>query len=90
MVITENGHAGNGHVAPVPILNEWVVTRKLRVTQQGSYTSSYAINGLPCTLTDLHEQLHKLRIYPEGYNVVLARRRNQHYFHEPTGAAGNY
>lgn len=68
---TENGHTGNGHVAPVPILNEWVVTRKLRVTQQGSYTSSYLINGLPCTLTDLHEQLHKLRIYPEGYNVVL-------------------
>ncbi len=67
----ENGHTENGHVAPVPILNEWVVTRKLRVTQQGSYTSSYAINGLPCTLTDLHEQLHKLRIYPEGYNVVL-------------------
>jgi chromosome segregation protein len=55
----------------VPILNEWVVTRKLRVTQQGSYTSSYLINGVPCTLTDLHEQLHKLRIYPEGYNVVL-------------------
>jgi chromosome segregation protein len=67
----ENGHLGSGHVAPLPVLNEWVVTRKLRVTQQGSYTSSYAINGLPCTLTDLHEQLHKLRIYPEGYNVVL-------------------
>ena len=67
----ENSHNGNGHIAPVPVLNEWVVTRKLRVTQQGSYTSSYSINGLPCTLTDLHEQLHKLRIYPEGYNVVL-------------------
>jgi chromosome segregation protein len=63
---------GDSHKAEVvPLLNEWVVTRKLRVTQQGSYTSSYQINGLPCTLTDLHEQLHKLRIYPEGYNVVL-------------------
>ena len=50
---------------------EWSVTRKLRVTQQGSYTSNYYINGDPCTLTDLHEQLDRMRIYPEGYNVVL-------------------
>lgn len=51
--------------------NEWQVTRKLRVTKQGTYTSSYAINGEPCTLTQLHEQLNRRRIYPEGYNVVL-------------------
>lgn len=50
---------------------EWSVTRKLRVTQQGTYTSNYYINGEPCTLTELHEQLNRLRIYPEGYNVVL-------------------
>ncbi len=50
---------------------EWSVTRKLRVTQQGTYTSTYYINGEPCTLTELHEQLNELRIYPEGYNVVL-------------------
>jgi len=50
---------------------EWSVTRKLRVTHQGSYTSTYYINGQPCTLTELHEQLNQLRIYPEGYNVVL-------------------
>lgn len=54
-----------------PGLREWTVTRKLRVTQQGTYTSNYYINGEPCTLTELHEQLHRLRIYPEGYNVVL-------------------
>ncbi len=52
-------------------LTELSVTRKLRVTQQGTYTSNYAINGSPCTLTELHQQLHRLRIYPEGYNVVL-------------------
>jgi len=52
-------------------LREWSVTRKLRVTPQGTYTSTYSINGVPCTLTDLHEQLGRLRIYPEGYNVVL-------------------
>ncbi|MEG4321178.1 MULTISPECIES: chromosome segregation protein SMC [unclassified Microcoleus] len=51
--------------------DEWSVTRKLRVTRQGTYTSNYYINGAPCTLTQLHEQLNRLRIYPEGYNVVL-------------------
>jgi chromosome segregation protein len=51
--------------------NEWNVTRKLRVTQQGTYTSNYYVNGESCTLTDLHEQLNRLRVYPEGYNVVL-------------------
>ena len=51
--------------------NEWSVTRKLRVTQQGTYTSNYFINGESCTLTELHEQLNLLRVYPEGYNVVL-------------------
>src|SRR6476661_8450417 len=50
---------------------EWSVTRKLRVTRQGTYTSTYYINGEACTLTQLHEQLNRLRIYPEGYNVVL-------------------
>ncbi|MBE9054063.1 chromosome segregation protein SMC [Nostocales cyanobacterium LEGE 11386] len=50
---------------------EWSVTRRLRVTHQGTYTSNYYINGSPCTLTELHEELSNLRIYPEGYNVVL-------------------
>ncbi|MEM8505542.1 MAG: chromosome segregation protein SMC, partial [Cyanobacteria bacterium P01_D01_bin.1] len=35
------------------------------------YTSNYYINDEPCTLNDLHEQLQRFRIYPEGYNVVL-------------------
>ena len=70
----QNGHInGNGNVngASNTPNTEWSVTRKLRVTQQGTYTSNYFINGEPCTLTDLHEQLSRLRIYPEGYNVVL-------------------
>ncbi|MTJ11445.1 chromosome segregation protein SMC [Anabaena sp. UHCC 0187] len=50
---------------------DWSVTRRLRVSQQGGYTSNYYINGVSCTLTELHEQLEELRIYPEGYNVVL-------------------
>lgn len=54
-----------------PGLEDWSVMRRLRVTPQGTYTSSYAINGQTCTLTQLHEQLRRLRIYPEGYNIVL-------------------
>ena len=50
---------------------EWTVTRRLRVGKQGNYTSNYYINGESCTATELHEQLSRLRIYPEGYNVVL-------------------
>jgi chromosome segregation protein len=56
---------------PASHLLEWSVTRKLRVTKQGTYTSTYYINGSPSTLTELHDQLNLLRIYPEGYNVVL-------------------
>ncbi|MGQ4647428.1 chromosome segregation protein SMC [Lyngbya aestuarii] len=54
-----------------PETTEWSVTRRLRVTRQGTYTSTYYINGESCTQTELHEQLNKLRVYPEGYNVVL-------------------
>ncbi|MGB3558841.1 MAG: chromosome segregation protein SMC, partial [Geitlerinemataceae cyanobacterium] len=50
---------------------EWRVTRRLRVTKTGSYTSNYYLNGEATTLTELHEKLNELRIYPEGYNVVL-------------------
>ncbi|MEQ8384479.1 MAG: chromosome segregation protein SMC [Coleofasciculus sp. A1-SPW-01] len=54
-----------------PQSTEWTVTRRLRVTKQNTYTSTYYINGESCTLTQLHEQLNRLRVYPEGYNVVL-------------------
>ncbi len=65
-----NGNGASGSDLAIAA-NEWNVTRKLRVTQQGTYTSTYAINGEACTLNDLHEQLQRLRVYPEGYNVVL-------------------
>ncbi|MEM6251942.1 MAG: chromosome segregation protein SMC [Cyanobacteria bacterium P01_D01_bin.156] len=64
-----NGAAKPDNVVPIP--REWSVTRRLRITAQGTYTSNYFINGQPCTLTELHEQLQRFRIYPEGYNVVL-------------------
>ncbi|HZG38523.1 MAG TPA: chromosome segregation protein SMC [Nodosilinea sp.] len=80
-----NGHNGhNGHalgddsagadldkIVLLPMGREWSVTRRLRVTSQGTYTSNYYINGEPCTLNQLHEQLQRFHVYPEGYNVVL-------------------
>lgn len=69
---SENSNLANLKVsASKPSTLEWSVTRKLRVTQQGTYTSNYYINGESCTLTELHEELARLHIYPEGYNVVL-------------------
>ncbi|MCY7278324.1 MAG: AAA family ATPase, partial [Phormidesmis sp. CAN_BIN44] len=71
---SQNEHANgseNGNAASKTPNTEWSVTRKLRVTQQGTYTSNYFINGESCTLTELHEQLNRLRVYPEGYDVVL-------------------
>ncbi|BAC91263.1 chromosome segregation protein SMC [Gloeobacter violaceus] len=49
---------------------ELTVCRRLKVNGPNS-TSSYQLNGSPCTLTDLHEELARHHIYPEGYNVVL-------------------
>ncbi|MBE9111532.1 chromosome segregation protein SMC [Nodosilinea sp. LEGE 07298] len=79
----ENGYGSNGNSPTLDIstseeadtsfvsLREWSVTRRLRVTSQGTYTSNYYINGEPCTLNQLHEQLQRFHVYPEGYNVVL-------------------
>ena len=50
---------------------EWKITRRLRVGKKGNYTSTFYINGQVSSATEVHEQLQKLRIYPEGYNVVL-------------------
>jgi chromosome segregation protein len=66
-----NGRLADFVADPNAPAKEWAVTRKLRVTQQGTYTSNYYINGQPCTLTELHDKLNQLRVYPEGYNVVL-------------------
>ena len=72
--IVQNGNGqqnGQEKAQAGPPPSEWRVTRRLRVTAQGTYTSNYYINGEPCTLNQLHEQLQRFRIYPEGYNVVL-------------------
>ncbi|MBD2114089.1 MULTISPECIES: chromosome segregation protein SMC [Cyanophyceae] len=81
-IANTNGRNGNSptlaisesdaaNVVTLPTGREWSVTRRLRVTSQGTYTSNYYINGEPCTLNQLHEQLQRFHVYPEGYNVVL-------------------
>ncbi|MBF2055846.1 MAG: chromosome segregation protein SMC [Cyanobacterium sp. T60_A2020_053] len=52
-------------------LTELKITRRLRVTKNGSYASTFYVNEQPCTATELQSELNRLRIYPEGYNVVL-------------------
>ena len=65
----ENENNGNGQKPKQG--QEWTVSRRLRLTKGGSYASTYYLNGEPCTVNKLHEELNRLRIYPEGYNVVL-------------------
>lgn len=68
---TQRAELNGDKVVPLPAAREWTVTRRLRVTSQGTYTSNYSINGESCTLNELHDRLQRFRIYPEGYNVVL-------------------
>ena len=54
-----------------PGQTEWTVSRKLRVMPGGSYSSSYSADGMACNLQQLQTQLRRLRIDPEGSNVVM-------------------
>jgi chromosome segregation protein len=69
----EEQNKTEGKENPAIILNreEWTVTRRLKITKGGNYSSTYYINGTVSTATQLHEQLSRLRVYPEGYNIVL-------------------
>ena len=55
----------------LPSQKEWTVTRRLRVMPGGSYSSSYSADGEACNLQQLQTQLRRLRIDPEGSNVVM-------------------
>ncbi len=50
---------------------EWTVSRRLRVMPGGSYSSTYTADGEICNLQQLQIQLRRLRIDPEGSNVVM-------------------
>ncbi|MEB3317145.1 MAG: chromosome segregation protein SMC [Cyanobacteriota bacterium] len=50
---------------------EWSVSRRLRVAPGGTYSSSFSADGLPCNLQQLQTQLRRIRVDPEGSNVVM-------------------
>jgi chromosome segregation protein len=54
-----------------PGQQEWTVTRRLRVAAGGTYSSSYSADGIPCNLQQLQTQLRRLRVDPDGSNVVM-------------------
>ncbi|WP_041391299.1 chromosome segregation protein SMC [Prochlorococcus marinus] len=54
-----------------PDQKQWTVTRRLRVMPGGSYSSIYSADGEICNLQQLQTQLRRLRIDPEGSNVVM-------------------
>ena len=50
---------------------EWTVSRRLRLAPGGTYSSTYSADGVPCNLQQLQSQLRRLRVDPEGSNVVM-------------------
>ena len=54
-----------------PDQKEWTVSRRLKVMPGGSYVSTYSADGETCNLQQLQTQLRRLRIDPEGSNVVM-------------------
>ncbi|SBO44675.1 chromosome segregation protein SMC [Cyanobium sp. NIES-981] len=54
-----------------PGQRSWTVSRRLRVAPGGTYASSYTADGVPCNLQQLQTQLRRLRVDPEGSNVVM-------------------
>ncbi|MCP9809892.1 chromosome segregation protein SMC [Cyanobium sp. HWJ4-Hawea] len=49
----------------------WSVSRRLRVAPGGTYSSSFNADGVACNLQQLQTQLRRLRVDPEGSNVVM-------------------
>ena len=54
-----------------PGQRQWSVTRRLRVAPGGTYSSSYSADGVACNLQQLQTQLRRLRVDPDGSNVVM-------------------
>jgi len=54
-----------------PGQKEWTVSRRLRVAPGGTYSSSFSADGVSCNLQQLQGQLRRLRVDPEGSNVVM-------------------
>ena len=54
-----------------PGQRSWTVSRRLRVAPGGTYASSFSADGVPCNLQQLQTQLRRLRVDPDGSNVVM-------------------
>ncbi|MCT0231679.1 chromosome segregation protein SMC [Synechococcus sp. CS-1324] len=54
-----------------PGQREWSVTRRLRLAPGGTYSSSFSADGVACNLQQVQGQLRRLRVDPEGSNVVM-------------------
>ncbi len=54
-----------------PGQREWSVSRRLRVAPGGTYSSSFSADGVACNLQQLQTQLRRIRVDPEGSNVVM-------------------
>ncbi|MEB3255170.1 MAG: chromosome segregation protein SMC [Synechococcaceae cyanobacterium] len=54
-----------------PGQTRWSVSRRLRVAPGGTYSSSFSADGVPCNLQQLQTQLRRLRVDPDGSNVVM-------------------
>ena len=54
-----------------PGQREWSVSRRLRVAPGGTYSSTFSADGVPCNLQQLQTQLRRIRVDPEGSNVVM-------------------
>ena len=50
--------------------DEITVTRRIKSSDSGYY-SYYYFNDKACSLSEVHEQLSKAKISPDGYNVVM-------------------
>ncbi len=54
-----------------PGQTRWSVSRRLRLAPGGTYSSSFSADGIPCNLQQLQTQLRRLRVDPDGSNVVM-------------------
>ncbi len=54
-----------------PDNEEIEVTRRIKVKEDLSYTSSYLLNGKGSTLSEIHDRLGKHNVSPTGFNVIM-------------------
>jgi len=47
------------------------VTRRIKVKEDNSYTSTYLLNGKVSTLSEIHDRLMKYNVSPTGFNVIM-------------------